>query len=141
MGQLEKKVCLITGGAGSIGIETAKLFLDEGASVLLVDLDADKLEAATGGLDRRRVGYAVADVSRAADVQAYVVKACGRFGKIDVLFSNAGAPGHLSLISAVAPRIPTRSTTVGPMPCRASTAARTEGGALVRSMPLAQRLV
>ncbi|MFI4994804.1 MAG: SDR family NAD(P)-dependent oxidoreductase [Hyphomicrobiales bacterium] len=99
MGQLENKVCVITGGAGSIGLETARLFLEEGASVLLVDLDAGELEAATTGLGRSRVAYAVADVSRAADVRSYIAKAVESFGRIDVLFSNAGNAGTISPIA------------------------------------------
>ena len=39
MGLLENKVCIITGGAGSLGLASAKLFLDEGAKVMLVDLN------------------------------------------------------------------------------------------------------
>jgi NAD(P)-dependent dehydrogenase (short-subunit alcohol dehydrogenase family) len=93
MGQMAGRVCVITGGAGSIGLETARLFLNEGASVLLVDRDAAMLEAASAELDGRHVAWAVADVSVASDVRVYVERAVAQFGRIDVLFSNAGNAG------------------------------------------------
>jgi NAD(P)-dependent dehydrogenase (short-subunit alcohol dehydrogenase family) len=95
---LQDKVCVVTGGAGSIGLETAILMAEEGAKLLLVDLREDRLQAAVKSLPDGRADYAVADVSRAAEVKAYVEKAVSRFGKIDVLFSNAGNPGAASAI-------------------------------------------
>lgn len=93
MGQLQDRVCVITGGAGSIGLATARLFLDEGASVMLVDLKDDDLERAAHGLDRQRLGTVAADVTRTDDVKAYVARTVERWGAIDVLFSNAGNLG------------------------------------------------
>jgi NAD(P)-dependent dehydrogenase (short-subunit alcohol dehydrogenase family) len=95
MALLKDKVCVITGGAGSIGTATAALFLEEGAKVLLVDLREPDLAAAAGRLGSERVATIAADVSRAADVQAYVAKAISHFGKIDVLVSNAGNAGPI----------------------------------------------
>ena len=88
---LRDQVCVITGGAGSIGLAAALLFLDEGARVFLVDLAEDALRAAARGLDASRVAYAAADVSRAEDTQRCLDTATTVFGKIDVLVSNAGA--------------------------------------------------
>lgn len=93
MKKLENKVAIITGGAGSIGKTTAKLFLDEGAKVLLVDLNEDGLKKAIDELGGQDVKYCMADVSKSADVQRYAEKAVEAFGKIDVFFNNAGIEG------------------------------------------------
>src|SRR5262245_60245636 len=100
MGQLHGKVCVITGGAGSIGRETAALFLDEGARVMLVDLKEDDLKRAACGLDPQRTATTVADVTRSADVQAYVARTVEIWGRIDVLFSNAGNLGVVRPLAA-----------------------------------------
>jgi NAD(P)-dependent dehydrogenase (short-subunit alcohol dehydrogenase family) len=80
MGRLEGKVCVITGTASGIGAETARLFAAEGASVVGVDLSAD----AVGELTIQ------ADVTDAEQVEGVYSQARERFGKIDVLFNNAG---------------------------------------------------
>jgi len=93
MKKLENKVAIITGGAGSIGKTTAKLFLEEGAKVLLVDLDEDELKKALAELNSEHVKYCVADVSKSIDVERYVNEAVKLYGKIDVFFNNAGIEG------------------------------------------------
>jgi NAD(P)-dependent dehydrogenase (short-subunit alcohol dehydrogenase family) len=93
MKQLENKVAIITGGAGSIGKATAKLFLEEGAKVLLVDIDETQLKEAVNDLGNKNVAYCVADVSKAIEVEGYVNEAVKLFGKIDVFFNNAGIEG------------------------------------------------
>lgn len=93
MKKLESKVAVITGGAGSIGKATAKLFLEEGAKVLLVDLKEDALKEAVDELRGNDVKYCVADVSKSTDVQRYADKAVEGFGKIDIFFNNAGIEG------------------------------------------------
>ena len=98
MKRLENKVAIITGGAGSIGKITAKLFLDEGAKVMLVDLDSDSLEKTVKELNSEHVKYCTADVSKAADVQNYVDETVNKFGKIDVFFNNAGIEGEVKPI-------------------------------------------
>jgi len=99
MGQLQDKVCVITGGAGSIGRASAKLFLDEGARVMLVDLKEADLKRAADGLDPKRTLTAAADVTRGADVKGYVARTVEAWGKIDVLFSNAGIVGAIGPIA------------------------------------------
>lgn len=92
--RIDGKVAVITGGAGGIGLETAKRFLDEGAEgILLVDLDEDQLKDAAKGLESDNVKFFRADVSKSEDVKAYTEKAVQEFGKIDVLFLNAGIEG------------------------------------------------
>ena len=93
MRSLDKKVAIITGGAGSIGKITAKLFLDQGAKVMLVDLKEDDLKKAADELGSADVKYSAADVTRSADVQRYVNETVKAFGKVDVFFNNAGIEG------------------------------------------------
>jgi len=97
---LDDKTCIVTGGAGSLGLAVAKLFVAEGARVLLVDLNEAALKEATAGLPPDRVATAAADVSRAEDVRRYVEAAVKSFGTIDVLFSNAGNFGTVAPIES-----------------------------------------
>jgi NAD(P)-dependent dehydrogenase (short-subunit alcohol dehydrogenase family) len=81
MGRLDGKVCVITGAAGGIGAETARLFGEEGATVVGADLDeAD----AVGDLTLR------VDVTDPAQVEGMYAAAHETYGRIDVLFNNAG---------------------------------------------------
>lgn len=93
MKRLENKVALITGGAGSIGRQTAKVFLKEGAKVFLVDLNEEDLKKTVEELGGENLQYCAADVSKSADTQKYVNEAVSVFGKIDVFFNNAGVEG------------------------------------------------
>ena len=93
MKRLENKVAIITGGAGSIGKITAKLLLEEGAKVFLVDVNEQDLKEVVGELESSRIKYCVADVSKSEDVQRYVNEAVEAFGKIDIFFNNAGIEG------------------------------------------------
>jgi NAD(P)-dependent dehydrogenase (short-subunit alcohol dehydrogenase family) len=93
MGLLDDKVCVITGGAGSLGLASARLFLAEGAKVVLVDLEPAALARAGEDLAGPRVETVAADVRDAAATRSYLERAVARFGPIDVLFSNAGNQG------------------------------------------------
>lgn len=93
MGQLEGKVCVITGGAGSIGMAAAQLFVREGAKVMLVDRHAPARGDATAALPADRSAFIAADVSSADDTRRYLAATVERWGAIDVLFSNAGNRG------------------------------------------------
>ena len=101
--QMQGKVCVVTGGAGSIGLASAKLLLEEGAKVMLTDLSEAALkEAATkigGGSDTTNIAWCAADVTKSDQVKNAVALAVSRFGKIDVLFSNAGNFGTVAPIS------------------------------------------
>ncbi|HWF51788.1 MAG TPA: 3-oxoacyl-ACP reductase [Solirubrobacteraceae bacterium] len=79
-GRLDGKVCVITGAAGGIGAASAKLFMDEGATVVGVDTVAD----APGQLAR------VLDVTDEDGVRDLYQEVAERYGRIDVLFNNAG---------------------------------------------------
>ena len=91
-GRLAGKVALITGAAGGIGREAAKLFAREGARVVLADLEDGAGEAAAA--DIKRAGgeavFARCDVSRGTDLRAAVDATERRFGALHVLFNNAG---------------------------------------------------
>ncbi|CAD0218202.1 Levodione reductase [Chryseobacterium sp. JV274] len=93
MKRLEDKVTIITGGSGSIGKITAKIFLEEGAKVMLVDLSENSLKDAVQELNSEHIKYCVADVSNSAEVEHYVAETIKLFGKIDVFFNNAGIEG------------------------------------------------
>jgi NAD(P)-dependent dehydrogenase (short-subunit alcohol dehydrogenase family) len=95
MGQLDGKICIVTGAAGSIGLATTQLMLSEGAKVMLVDLSGDRLKQAAAMLDSERADYAVADVAQAGQVRDYIERTVAKWGKIDVLFSNAGNDGPI----------------------------------------------
>ena len=90
MDRLKRKVALITGGASGIGEATVRLFIEEGASVALADIQDDR-----GRQLAKEVGatYVHADVSREDDVQAAVEETARRFGRLDCLFNNAGYAG------------------------------------------------
>lgn len=90
---LQNKICVITGGSGSIGLATARLFVEQGANILLVDLSQDALAAASADLPADRVATCVADVGDAPQTKAFVDVAVKRWGRIDVLFCNAGNAG------------------------------------------------
>ena len=88
---LTGKTAVITGGAGSIGSATAKLLLEYGASVVLVDRDADALAHITDSLKSSgQIASYVADVYDEKQTAGYIDYTVSRFGSIDVLFSNAG---------------------------------------------------
>lgn len=98
MPRLANKIAVITGGAAGIGLATARLFVAEGATVLLVDLQQDALHAAVAELGAERASAVVADVSDPAQTQAYVQAAVERYGRIDVFFANAGIEGVVSTL-------------------------------------------
>jgi len=92
MGRLQDKVALITGAGSGIGRESALLFAAEGADVLAVDLDENTARE-TVHLIEKANGKATAfraDVTSAADSKAMVAMAESTYGRLDVLFNNAG---------------------------------------------------
>ncbi len=89
MSRLSGKSVLITGGAGEIGRECASLFASEGARVAVVDLDIDGAERVAKEIGGDAIAVR-ADVSNAADGEAMVAACEDAFGRLDVLFNNAG---------------------------------------------------
>lgn len=100
MSLLERKVCIVTGGAGSIGRAATRAFVREGARVMLVDLRADNLREAAAEFSSDDVAWTVADVTDPQQVRSYVERTVERFGTIDVLFSNAGTVGPIAPLAA-----------------------------------------
>ena len=95
MGRLEGKTAIVTGGAGGIGTAVVKLFTEEGANVLAVDLNEDALREATQEAGSNRVSYCVADVSKREDNQSMVNTAVERYGQVDIFLANAGIEGQV----------------------------------------------
>lgn len=98
MSRIAGKVAVITGGAGFIGKAAAKLFVAEGADVLLVDLDEDALKSACEEIGSNRVSFSVADITRAEDNHAMIATAEERYGGVDILLANAGIEGDVKSI-------------------------------------------
>lgn len=89
--RLEGKVALITGGSEGMGFATAKLFLKEGAKVVISGRSAEKGARAIKVLSRfGKVRFVKGDVSKASDARRMVEQTVKRFGRIDILFNNAG---------------------------------------------------
>jgi 3-oxoacyl-[acyl-carrier protein] reductase len=86
-----ERVVLITGGSRGIGFATAELFAATGASVVIAGRSPEALDAAVARLGApERVRGVAADVSTVAGCEAAVAAATGHFGRLDVLFTNAG---------------------------------------------------
>ncbi|WP_138419395.1 SDR family NAD(P)-dependent oxidoreductase [Aquibacillus sediminis] len=97
---MNDKVVLITGGAGGIGKATAQQFLDNGAKVVLVDINQEALDNTKHALraDKDRIHVVQANVTDEEDVKQYVKETIDRFGKIDIFFNNAGVNGPFEMI-------------------------------------------
>jgi NAD(P)-dependent dehydrogenase (short-subunit alcohol dehydrogenase family) len=87
--RLEGKVALITGGGSGMGKVASELFAREGARVVLTDVADEAGEAAAAAIGDA-AQYVHADVSNEADADAMVRSAVDRFGRLDVLYNNAG---------------------------------------------------
>lgn len=100
MGRLDGVRAVITGGASGIGEATARLFVAEGAAVVIADIDDDRGHWIESEL-AERCRYVHADVSQDGAVDAAVAAATAAFGGLDCLFNNAGNPGSTGEIEEI----------------------------------------
>jgi NAD(P)-dependent dehydrogenase (short-subunit alcohol dehydrogenase family) len=92
--RLSGRVAVITGGASGIGAATAQKFVEHGAKVVLGDIQDEPLQAFVATLGGNAIGLRC-DVTSEADVEALVNAAVEGFGRIDVMFNNAGIVGAI----------------------------------------------
>ena len=85
---MPEKVALITGAARGIGLETARLFIEQGWRVALVDRDSEALKDSTDGLNE--TSSFICDISEPKEVDSMVNKVTSTFGRIDAVINNAG---------------------------------------------------
>lgn len=94
MARLDGKVALITGGASGIGAATAETFVREGAKVFIADLQESAAEAFAASLGPNAAAIG-ANVASEADVAAAIQSVIERWGRLDILFNNAGFGGAM----------------------------------------------
>ncbi len=87
--ELQGKVAIITGGASGIGLETARVFADAGCRIVIADIQDDRGRSAAASMGSD-VAFRHTDVSKRDEMAALVGFAVQRFGRLDVMFNNAG---------------------------------------------------
>lgn len=105
MGMLENKVAFITGAASGIGAGTAKRFASEGAKIVLADVQEEegaRVRAEIEALGEQAL-YVNCDVSQPESVKAAIDAAIERFGRLDIVFANAGINGVWTPIEELQP--------------------------------------
>jgi NAD(P)-dependent dehydrogenase (short-subunit alcohol dehydrogenase family) len=129
------KVALITGGAGSIGLATARAFAAEGARVMVVDIDEDELVRAAGTLDVDSVHWSGCDVTDSGQVLRAVTATVREFGQLDIAFANAGVFGVVAPVTDypvdVFERVMAVNVTGSFLVAKHALAAMRDGGSLI----------
>jgi NAD(P)-dependent dehydrogenase (short-subunit alcohol dehydrogenase family) len=98
MARLQGKVAVITGGASGIGLGTARRYVEEGASVVIADMQAEAGVKAAAEFGQR-ARFIRTDVTKEVDVAAAVDLAEAEFGRLDIMVNNAGIVGAIGPIS------------------------------------------
>lgn len=90
------RVALVTGGSSGIGLETAKLYAEEGAKVVIADIDDERGEKAAAEIGEMggEAQFVRTDVSQADECKALIQAAVERFGRLDYACNNAGVGGE-----------------------------------------------
>ena len=103
MGRLDGKVAIITGSASGIGRGTAIRFAGEGAAVVITDLNTEGGEAAVRDCKENggRALFQKADVSSEADIKELVARAVKEFGRLDIVYNNAGVGGAIGALEQI----------------------------------------
>jgi NAD(P)-dependent dehydrogenase (short-subunit alcohol dehydrogenase family) len=96
-GRLDGKVAVITGGASGIGEGTVRRFVEEGARCVIADIQLDRAQSLADELGDATVAMAV-DVADEDQIEALVAGAVEQFGRLDVMFNNAGILGSVGSI-------------------------------------------
>ncbi len=103
--RLDGKVAVITGGGSGMGRATTLRFLDEGASVICADFNeetgAQTLELAKDAGHEKHVRFIRTDVASESDVEAMIALAVSEFGRLDIVFNNAGVGGAFGSITQI----------------------------------------
>lgn len=99
---LTGKVAIVTGGASGIGLAAVQRFVAEGGRVVIADVAQEAGEAAATSLGEA-AAFQRTDVTDEASIQAAVDAAVTRFGRLDVMFNNAGSRGDGSSITEIGP--------------------------------------
>lgn len=97
-GLLQDKVAVITGGASGIGLATVERFVAEGARVVIGDIADENGQAAADRLGDAAV-FVHTDVTDEKAIEAIIAAAVDRYGRLDVMFNNAGNQGDVSPLS------------------------------------------
>ncbi len=100
MSKLKDKVAVITGGSSGIGIAVAKIFIENGAKVIITGKSFEKLQQVKLDINSDHVLEISADVSKLSDIDAMYDEIVTKFGSIDIIVANAGV-GSTSNVCSV----------------------------------------
>jgi len=100
MGKLDGKIAVVTGGSAGMGFAAAKLFVEEGAKVIITGRDQAALDAAALSIGRNVEAFR-SDISKVADIEALSARIEQQYGRVDIVFANAGTakPGPFEQVS------------------------------------------
>ena len=97
--RLANRVAIITGGASGMGLASVNRFLEEGASVVIADFNEDTGQAAIAAAAANgfadQIAFVRTDVANEADIAKLIVHTLHKFGKLDIMFNNAGVGGAI----------------------------------------------
>ncbi|MEC7923934.1 MAG: glucose 1-dehydrogenase [Actinomycetota bacterium] len=99
-GRLENKIAIVTGGASGIGEGTVRRFIDEGAKCVIADIQYDRAVELANEFGEDAVAFSV-DVADESQVEATVEFAVSQYGRLDIMFNNAGILGAVGPISEI----------------------------------------